>query len=208
MRVAVIGAGNVGKALGEALAGRGHDVVYGVRDPKRSEAKPAKTVSDAMQDSDAVILATPYDTTGPLLRENATALVGKVVIDATNPLKPDLSGLSLTGDVSGAELLQREAPSALLFKAFNTTGYGNMQNPDYPQGRAVMFVAGPDGKGKQTVMQLVTDVGFDAVDAGDLTQARLLEPLAMLWIKLAFAKGFGVDCAFVLARRNRRKPNS
>src|SRR5262249_6794942 len=60
--------------------------------------------------------------------------------------------------------------------------------------RAVMFVAGPDGKGKQTVMQLVTDVG-------DLTHARLLEPLAMLWIKLAFAKGLGVDCAFVLARR-------
>src|SRR5215472_2029097 len=55
---------------------------------------------------------------------------------------------------------------------------------------------------------LVTDVGFDAVDAGDLTQARLLEPLAMLWIKLAFAKGFGVDCAFVLARRNSRKPKS
>jgi len=208
MRVAVIGAGNVGKALGEALAARGHDVVYGVRDPTRSQVKPAKAVTDAIQDSDAVILATPYEATGPLLQENATALAGKVAIDATNPLKPDLSGLSLTGDVSGAELLQREAPSALLFKAFNTTGYGNMQNPDYPQGRAVMFVAGPDGEGKQTVMQLVTDVGFDAVDAGDLTQARLLEPLAMLWIKLAFAKGFGVDCAFVLARRNRREPKS
>ena len=107
--------------------------------------------------------------------------------------------------VSGAELLQWEAPSALLFKAFNTKGFGNMQNPVYPQGRAVMFVAGPNGKGKQTVMQLVTDVGFDAVDAGDLTQARLLKPLAMLWIKLAFAQGLGGDCAFVLARRNGRK---
>ena len=71
---------------------------------------------DAIQDSEAVILATPYDATGPLLRENAIALAGKIVIDATNPLKPDLSGLSLTGDVSGAELLQREAPSALLFR--------------------------------------------------------------------------------------------
>jgi hypothetical protein len=50
-------------------------------------------------------------------------------------------------------------------------------------------------------MQLVTDVGFDAVDAGDLTQARLLEPLAMLWIKLAFAKGFGVDCALGQVQR-------
>ena len=169
MRVAVIGAGNVGKALGEALAARGHDVVYGVRDPTRSQVKPAKAVTDAIQDSDAVILATPYEATGPLLQENATALAGKVAIDATNPLKPDLSGLSLTGDVSGAELLQRKAPSALLFKAFNTTGFGNMQNPVYPEGRAVMFVAGPEGKSKQTVMQLVTNVRFDAVDASDLT---------------------------------------
>ena len=208
MRVAVIGAGNVGKALGEALRRKGHDVVYGVRDATRSDAKPTETVEKAIGGTDAIILATPYDATGPLLREHAAALAGKVVIDATNPLKPDLSGLSLTGDVSGAELLQREVPSALLFKAFNTTGFGNMQNPVYPEGRAVMFVAGPDGKGKQTVMQLVTDVGFDAVDAGDLTQARLLEPLAMLWIKLAFAKGFGVDCAFVLARRNSRKSKS
>jgi predicted dinucleotide-binding enzyme len=208
MRVAVIGAGNVGKALGEALRRKGHDVVYGVRDAKRSDVNPAEAVERAIAATGAIILATPYDAAGPLLREHAAALAGKVVIDATNPLKPDLSGLSLTGDVSGAELLHREVPSALLFKAFNTTGYGNMQNPDYPQGRAVMFVAGPDGKGKQTVMQLVTDVGFDAVDAGDLTQARLLEPLAMLWIKLAFAKGFGVDCAFVLARRNSRKPKS
>ena len=112
----MLGAGNVGKALGEALAARGHDVVYGVRDPKRSEAKPANYVVDAIQDSEAVILATPYDATGPLLRENAIALAGKIVIDAANPLKPDLSGLTLTGDVSGAELLQREAPSALLFR--------------------------------------------------------------------------------------------
>ena len=76
----------------------------------------------------------------------------------------------------------------MLFKAFNTTGFGNMQNPDFPQGKAAMFVAGPDGKGKQTAMQLVKDVGFEAVDAGDLPSARLLEPLAMLWIKLAFAQ--------------------
>jgi predicted dinucleotide-binding enzyme len=77
-----------------------------------------------------------------------------------------------------------------------------MQNPNFPQGKAVMFVAGPDGKGKQTVMQLVKDVGFEASDAGDLSSARLLEPLAMLWIKLAFAQGLGRDFAFLLARRS------
>ena len=125
---------------------------------------PTQTVEKAIAGTDAI-----NDAAGPLLREHAAVLAGKVVIDATNPLKSDLSGLSLTGDVSGAELLQPEAPSALLFKAFNTKVFGNMQNPVYPQGRAVMFVAGPNGKGKQTVMQLVTDVGFDAVDASDLT---------------------------------------
>src|SRR5262245_20677761 len=202
MRVAVIGAGNGGKALGGALATKGHDVVYGVRDLKKAGAKPAETVEKALAGADAIILATPYDSTGPLLREHAAVLGGKVLIDATNPLKPDLTGLTVTGDISGAELLQREAPSALLFKAFNTTGFGNMQSPNFPQGKAVMFVAGPDGEGKPTVMQLVKDVGFEAVDAGDLSSARLLEPLAMLWIRLAFAQGLGRDFAFLLARRS------
>jgi 8-hydroxy-5-deazaflavin:NADPH oxidoreductase len=75
MKIAALGAGNVGKALGEALTTRGHDIVYGVRDPARSEATPVKTVVDAIQDSEAVILATPYDATGPILRENAIALL-------------------------------------------------------------------------------------------------------------------------------------
>src|SRR5262245_20164224 len=109
MRVAVIGAGNVGKALGGALATKGHDVVYGVRDLKKPNAKPAETVEKALAGGDAIVLATPYDATGPLLREYAAGLAGKVVIDATNPLKPDLTGLTVTGDISGAELLQREA---------------------------------------------------------------------------------------------------
>jgi 8-hydroxy-5-deazaflavin:NADPH oxidoreductase len=77
MRVAVIGAGNVGKALGEALAAKGQDVVYGVRDLKKSDAKPAETVEKAIAGADAIILATPYDVTGPLLRKHAAVLAGR-----------------------------------------------------------------------------------------------------------------------------------
>ena len=58
MKVAVIGAGNVGKALGGALATKGHDVVYGVRDLKKPDAKPAETVEKALMGADAIVLAT------------------------------------------------------------------------------------------------------------------------------------------------------
>jgi len=76
-----------------------------------------------------------------------------------------------------------------------------MAQPRFPQGNAAMFVAGPDGADKQTVLRIVADVGFEPIDAGELAAARQLEHLAMLWIQLALAKGHGRDFAFVIARR-------
>ena len=76
-----------------------------------------------------------------------------------------------------------------------------MANPSYGAQKPVMFVAADDAGAKQTVMQLVSGVGFDAVDAGPLANARLLEPLAMLWIYLAF-HGLGRNIAFALLKRS------
>lgn len=76
-----------------------------------------------------------------------------------------------------------------------------MANPKFSEGKAAMLVAGPDGPDKKTVLRIVADVGFEAVDAGELKAARLLEPLAMLWVQLALAKGEGRDFAFIMARR-------
>jgi predicted dinucleotide-binding enzyme len=94
-----------------------------------------------------------------------------------------------------------------VFKAFNTTGSNNMANPIINGNRTVMFVCGDDDEvAKPAIMQLAADIGFDAVDAGKLAQARLLEPWAMLWISLAFRGGMGRDFGFALLRRGKPNP--
>ncbi len=201
MRVAIIGAGNVGKALGSALRAKGHVVVFGVRDPMKTGERNAKTVAEALTSAEAVILATPWSATEALVCEHADALAGKIVIDATNPINPSLTRLAVGFDTSGAELLQSQARKAKFYKAFNSTGVAVMAKPSFPEGKAVMFLAGPAGPDKKTVLRIVADVGFEAVDAGELKAARLLEPLAMLWVQLAVAKSQGRDFAFVMARR-------
>lgn len=179
VRIAIIGAGRVGTTLGSAFEAKGHSIVYGVRDPKKSQERNAKTVTDAMAAADIVVLATPWPVTESLVCEHAWSLAGKIVIDATNPISATLIDLAIGFDSSGAELLQSQAREARVFKAFNTVGVDVMAKPRFPEGRAAMFVAGPDGPDKKVVMSLVADVGFDTVDAGPLKAARLLEPDAV-----------------------------
>jgi predicted dinucleotide-binding enzyme len=202
MRLAVIGAGNVGKTLGAALRARGHTVIYGTRDPAKASDRNAKTVAEALHGAEAVILATPWSETEALVCEHAEDLAGKIVLDATNPINPNFTRLAVGFDTSGAELLQSQARKAKFYKAFNTTGASVMAKPHFSAGNAAMFVAGPGGPDKETVLRLVADVGFEAIDAGELRAARLLEPLALLLIQLGMSKTQGRDVALVLARRD------
>jgi predicted dinucleotide-binding enzyme len=201
MNIAIIGAGNVGKTLGTALRSKGHTVVYGSRAPANRPERTIKSVADALVGAEAVILATPWTATEALVVQHADALAGKIVIDATNPIHPSLARLAIAANSSGAELLQSQARQAKFFMAFNSTGVNVMARPRFAAGRAAMFVAGPDGADKDTVLRIVADVGFEPVDAGELKAARQLEHLAMLWIQLALTKGLGGDFAFVIARR-------
>jgi len=202
MRIGIIGAGNVGSALGRQLAKAGHEVVYGVPNPssEKYRALKARTVRDAAAFAEVVVLATPWPAAEAAIR-SAGSLSGKILIDCINPLKPDLSGLALGHTDSAAEQIARWAPGAKVVKTFNHTGADNMANPAYGPQKPVLFVAGDDAAAKQTALQLVQDVGFDAVDAGPLANARLLEPLAMLWIYLAF-HGLGRNIAFALLKRS------
>ena len=112
-------------------------------------------------------------------------LAGKIVVDATNPINPLLTRLAVGFNSSGAELLQSHARKAKFYKAFNSASVNVMAQPRLAEGKAVMFVAGPGGPDKETVLRIVADVGFEPVDAGELKAARLLEPLGMLWAQLA-----------------------
>jgi predicted dinucleotide-binding enzyme len=210
MQLAILGAGNVGGALGKVFAAKGHDVCFGVRDPASAEVQAllraigprarAALVKDAVRGREVVVLATPWPATRAVV-EGAGDLRGKVVIDCTNPLTADLSGLTLGHSTSAAEQVASWATGAAVFKAFNQVGSATMASTDGYPVRPVMFVAGDDAARKPAVLQLVADVGFEPVDAGPLTAARLLEPLAMLWISLAYARGLGQDFAFALVRR-------
>jgi 8-hydroxy-5-deazaflavin:NADPH oxidoreductase len=209
MRIAIIGMGSVGGTLGGRWAELGHAVTFGAKDPRAAKAKAlvAKighgaslaSVPEAVADAETVVLATPASANADAIA-SAGDLSGKILIDATNPLKPDLSGLSVGPDTSGAEMVAKLAPRARVYKAFNQTGYENMAQPVFATGRAVMFVAGDDPAGKSAVLKLVGELGFDAIDAGDLTAARLLEPLAMLWIHLMVRRKLGRKFAFSLLR--------
>jgi predicted dinucleotide-binding enzyme len=209
MKIAIIGAGNVGGALGSGWAREGHHVLYGVRDPKNEASHQLKAKMrgadvcinrDAARDADVVVFSTPWGATEAAVRECGD-LAGKIVIDATNPLKADFSGLECGFSTSGGERVAHWARGAEVFKTMNQVGFGLMDHPEFKSGtKPVMFVAG-DGAGKPTVLQLVTELGFEAIDVGGLEYARLLEPFAMLWIHLAMAKGQGRDFAFSLVRK-------
>jgi predicted dinucleotide-binding enzyme len=201
MRIAIIGTGNVGHALAQALGRAGHTVLFGTRAPDPSNANQA-TIVEAAAGCETTILAVPFAAVPDVITA-AGGFDGKIVIDATNPLGTGSRGLGLTMGftTSGAETIAALAPNARLFKAFNQTGFENMADATVYTSRPVMFVAGDDAATKPSVMQLVTDAGFEALDAGDLSQARLLEAYAMLWIELARKRGLGSNFTFALQRK-------
>jgi len=196
MRIAIIGAGRVGTALGRRWTTTGHDVVYGVRDPddpRWSDLGQATTPSLAVVGADVVLVALPWAAVDEVL---PTLDVGHaVVLDATNPRD------ALGGGGSGAEHVAELLRSSRVVKAFNTTGSANMEDPSYPATRPMMALAGDDTEAKATAKTLADELGFDPVDAGPLTAARDLEHLAELWIRLAYQLGNGPDIAFALLRR-------
>jgi len=204
MQIAIIGAGNVGKALGGGWAGAGHNVRYGLRNPGDAKYRglAAATVAEAAREAECVVIATPWSATEAAIR-SAGALAGKLVLDATNPLTMGPGGLTLAlgFSTSAGEMVAQWAAGAAVFKTLNTTGFGNMaKSGGYPL-RPVMFYAGDDAARRGTVSALLADLGFEPVDAGPLINARLLEPYGMLWIDLAAKRGQGRDIAFALMRR-------
>jgi predicted dinucleotide-binding enzyme len=201
MKIAIIGAGNVGRALGGAWRAD-HDVTYGVRSPDDGKYAdldaPTATNEAAAARSEVVALCTPWQGTEEAVRACGD-LTGKVLIDCTNPLTPDFTALEVGHTISGAEQVATWAPGASVCKAMNQIGAPMMNNPQLPS-TPVMFICGDDEAAKETAATLVGELGFETVDVGDLTLARLLEPYALIWIHLALRRGFGTNWAFGLVR--------
>ena len=211
MQVAILGAGNVGGALGHGWGRTGHAITYGVpdpADPKYSQVAEAAgnarldTVSEAVRGVDVIVLATPFNAVEAALAA-AGDLSGKTVIDCTNPLRMGAAGLelSLGFDHSAGEHVASLARGASVFKTLNQVGFEVMADAAGYAAKPVMFVAGDDEARKPVVMQLVSDLGFQAIDAGGLALARLLEAFGMLWIHMALNRKIGRDNAFAYLSR-------
>ncbi|MBL8917565.1 MAG: NAD(P)-binding domain-containing protein [Myxococcaceae bacterium] len=187
MHIAIIGTGNVGSTLGAAFDKTGHQVSFGARDPAKRPG--AVSIGDAVRASEVVVLATPWDALSDVIAATGP-MEGKTVIDAMNPLLPGLV-LAVGHSDSGAETLQRLLPKAHVVKCFNTVGVEVMANPKVAGRAATMLLCGDDAGARAKVASLARGLGFDAVELGGLRNARLLEPVAVLWIHLALVQKLG-----------------
>jgi predicted dinucleotide-binding enzyme len=197
MRVAILGAGNVGGGLGKAFAAVGHDVVFGVRDPESTKTlaalgeipdASAASPADAVEGADVVVFAIRPVAINSTVSE-LPPLAGRIVIDAMNRFDAEVASHATTHDL--AQLL----PGAKLAKAFNTIGFENFTTAAQRAVPAAMFVASDDADAKRVAMGLAKEIGFHPEDAGGLANAKVLEEMVKVWMALAQVHGRGVAFA-------------
>ena len=147
--------------------------------------------------ADLVVLAVPFGALDSVADVADGVLAGKTVVDVTNALDDNMN-LALGFTTSGAEELQKKLPKAHVVKAFNTVFARHMDSGKLGDEPLTAFMASDHANAKNEVLELARGIGFDAVDAGPLKNARLLEPLAYLNIQLGYALGMGTKIGFKL----------
>jgi len=210
MKLAIIGTGNIGKSIGTWASGIGYDVIFSGRNQEHAKAAASAAGNnakfaeshDAVKEAEMVLLAVPYNAAKEVVLNLGSLLKDKVLIDATNPLNEDYSGLAVGFTTSAAEEIAKLAPGAKVVKAFNTvfaSVYAS-QNPKIKGSKISVFYASDDQDAKAMVADLINGMGFDAVDAGGLKAARNIEPMAMLNIGLGYGMGHGTSVGFTFVR--------
>lgn len=198
MKLAVLGTGNMGAGLASVLAGAGHEVVIGARDPAKAAALARKIAHNAVGGSidaaaklaDVIILALPFGAVAEALK-TAGNLAGKVLVDISNPISADYKSLVIGHTTSAAEEIQALVPQAKIVKAFNTI-FAQLLAPDARKGKALqVFVAGDDAGAKDVVAALAKSVGFAPVEAGPLSNSRFIEPIGEMNIHFGYFLGKG-----------------
>jgi NADPH-dependent F420 reductase len=204
MQIAIIGSGNVGKALAGSLTRAGHGVTLTASNPDNARAAAEQTGAQAADSNrqaigaaEVVVLAVPYPAVDAVLDEAGDALAGKVLVDATNRVDPADPGSVLDG-TSAAEQIQARVPAAKVVKAFNTALAARQADPVVDGVALDGYLAGDDDQAKQTVAELVGSIGFRPVDAGPLVMARALEALALLNITLQIRNNWPWQAGFKL----------
>ncbi|OJJ15193.1 NADPH-dependent F420 reductase [marine bacterium AO1-C] len=204
MKIAIIGTGNVGGALATQWAKAGHEIFLGVKDTAQFKGKDllnnpntsVHPITDAVKAAEVILVATP-----PQIAPDLVQIFGdvthKTIIDATNAVRTKPEGYATAFHVFEA------LTNAAVVKSFNTTGFENMQNPDYGSVKLDMFMAGDSESAKKIAHQLAQDAGFESCyDFGKSDKVELLEQFALSWINLAIMQGMGRDIGFKLVKRS------
>jgi 8-hydroxy-5-deazaflavin:NADPH oxidoreductase len=196
MKVAIIGAGNVGRSLATAFRRAGHDVVIASRDPEdagsvaaSTGATVAATNAEAAASAEIIVLATPFTSEGEIASEIGPSVAGKAVVDVSNRMSYGPNGPEIDTTSSNSEDLAALLPDAHVIKAFNTLFASKQLDPLAGDVALDGFVAGDDARAKAQVLDLVGSIGLNPVDAGSLSRARQLEGMAFLNIALNAAHG-------------------
>lgn len=205
MNIAILGSGNVGSALAQGLIRSGHFVTFGVRDAGSAKSQKAQAslsvpmlaVGEACREAEVIIITTPPEAVKDLVTELGDVRK-KIIIDATNSVRTRPEPYP-----TAFHALKALTSSEAVVKCFNSTGFENMLNPDYPGfGGIDMFCAGNDKGAKAIATKLAKDIGFsECWDFGGDDKVELLEKLALSWINLAIMQGHGRGLAFKVIKR-------
>ena len=199
MKIAFIGYGQVGAPLADHLQRVGHFVTLAANDPNSASVNKAlarnahlKVAAPklAVSDAEVVFLCTPFQANEAALNAVAEEIRGKILIDCTNPVGPNLSH-GLQSVQSGSEMLQALLPDTEVVKAFTIYGYENFEDPSYPgyNVKPVMMYCGRDAAVKEKVGHLIAQLGWEPLDVGGLEQALHLEHMTLLWVRMVRVMG-------------------
>jgi predicted dinucleotide-binding enzyme len=209
MKLAFIGIGKVGFALAQNFQRKGHEIIIGqsstrgdsaARAKERNKAFSILPLQKAVDQAEVVFLATPFQANEEVLKP--LQFSGKPLVDCTNPVGAGISH-GLESKVSGAEKVQQWASDASVVKAYSIYGFENLENPVFPDYnvKPVMTIAGNDHLSKQIITSLNTDLGFETLDVGDLSQALHLEHMTLLWVKMVRANGHNPNFTWAYLKR-------
>lgn len=216
MKIGILGSGDVGRRLADGLIKLGNTIKIGSRNPSQEkitewlakhpgkEKASSGTFAEAVSYGELNVIATTWaGTVDAIKMADPKNFAGKVLIDVTNPL--DVSEgmpprLAVGHTDSAGETVQRILPDSKVVKAFNIVENPHTIHPDFPGGPPTMFICGNDSEAKKTVVDILTKFGWETIDIGGIEGARLLEPLALLWITYYFRTNNG-NHAFKLLRK-------
>lgn len=211
MKIAFLGYGQVGAPLANHLHRLGHDVTLAAKDPNSDSVRKALTRNanlrvaapkGAVRDAEVVFLATPFQANEAAVTAVADELRGKILVDCTNPVGPNLSH-GLDSAQSGSAMMQALVPATKVVKAFTIYGFENFEDSSYPayNVKPVMMYCGEDAAAKAVVGDLIRQLGWEPLDVGSLDQALHLEHMTLLWVRMVRVDGHSPDMVWAVLRR-------